>query len=43
MRFQFYNLNPLNKLEQDCVCRAITLATNEDYDIILNKLQNTFL
>lgn len=39
MRFQFYNLNPLNKLEQDCVCRAITLATNEDYDVILNKLQ----
>jgi hypothetical protein len=37
-RYQFLNLNPLNKIEEDCVCRAISLALEEDYYIILDKL-----
>ena len=33
-RYKFLNLNPLGELEEDCVCRAISLALNEDYYVI---------
>lgn len=38
-RYKFLNLNPLGLREQDCVCRAISLALNEDYYIIERKLE----
>ena len=38
-RYEFLNLNPLNKIEEDCVCRAISLALNEDYYLIQKKLE----
>ena len=38
-RYQFLNLNPLGKKEQDCVCRAISLGLEEDYFIIEDKLK----
>ena len=38
MKFQFYNRNPLNKIEEDCVNKAISLALNEDYYVIQDKL-----
>lgn len=37
--YKFLNLNPLGKREQDCVCRAISLALNEDYRCIEHKLE----
>ena len=37
-KYQFLNLNPLGNLEEDCVCRAISLALNEDYHTIEEKL-----
>lgn len=37
-KYQFLNLNPLGNLEEDCVCRAISLALNEDYYTIEEKL-----
>ena len=39
MRFKFYNRQPLGKIEQDCVCRAISLALNKDYYAIEEKLK----
>ena len=38
-RYQFHNRNPLGEIENDCVCRAISLATNEDYSSIQRKLE----
>lgn len=38
MGFKFLNLNPLGKREEDCVCRAISLATKEDYEDIQEQL-----
>ena len=37
-RYKFLNVNPLGNLEEDCVCRAISLALNENYYIIQEKL-----
>lgn len=37
--YKFYNANPLGEFEQDCVCRAISTATQIPYNIINNKLQ----
>lgn len=37
-RYKFLNLNPLGEIEEDCVCRAISLALNEDYYVIQEKL-----
>ena len=37
-RYQFLNVNPLGKIEEDCVCRAISLSLNEDYYKIQEKL-----
>ena len=36
--FKFYNANPLKKLEQDCVCRAISRALKTPYKAIEKKL-----
>lgn len=38
-RYEFLNLNPLNEIEEDCVCRAISLALQEDYYLIQRKLE----
>lgn len=38
-KYEFLNLNPLGDLEEDCVCRAISLALEEDYYTIEEKLQ----
>lgn len=38
-RYKFFNINPLGKLEEDCVCRAISLALEEDYYTIQEKLE----
>ena len=38
-RYKFLNINPLGKREEDCVCRAISLALDEDYYVIQKKLQ----
>lgn len=32
--FRYYNANPKQKDESDCVCKAISLATNTDYYFI---------
>lgn len=37
-RYEFLNINPLGEIEEDCVCRAISLALQEDYYVIQNKL-----
>lgn len=37
-RYQFLNVNPLGKIEEDCVCRAISLALDENYYKIQEKL-----
>ena len=37
-KFIYYNINPLGKEEDDCVCRAISLATNTPYHITKYKL-----
>lgn len=36
--YQFLNVNPLGEIEEDCVCRAISLALDEDYYKIQEKL-----
>lgn len=36
--YKFYNANPLNKIESDCVCRAISRATGIPYKEVENKL-----
>lgn len=37
-RYEFLNVNPLGKKELDCVCRAISLALQEEYYEIEHKL-----
>ena len=37
--YKFYNANPLKKIEQDCVCRAISRATRLSYKNIEHKLK----
>ena len=37
-RYQFLNVNPLGEIEEDCVCRAISLALDKDYYKIQEKL-----
>lgn len=37
-RYVFYNRNPNKELEDDCVCRSISLATDEPYEVIEEKL-----
>jgi hypothetical protein len=38
--YKFYNANPLGSIEQDCVCRAISTATEIPYMSIEQKLEN---
>lgn len=39
MYYKFENLNPINSIEFDCVCRAITNATKLDYYDVERKLK----
>ena len=32
--FYYYNINPTKNVEEDCVCRAISLASGISYNII---------
>lgn len=41
--YNYLNLNPLNEHDIDCVCRAISLATEEDYSTIERQLYGTSL
>ena len=41
MSFKYYNNNPLSKEEQDCVTRAIALASGYSYAEIQDKLYYT--
>lgn len=36
--YKYLNLNPLGEHTKDCVCRAISLGLDEDYDVIEYKL-----
>jgi hypothetical protein len=38
MTYQFLNLQPLGRIEKDCVCRAISFGVKEDYYKIKEKL-----
>lgn len=37
--YKFYNANPLGNIEQDCVCRAISTATEIPYKSVEEKLE----
>ena len=37
--FSYYNINPEKTEEQDCVCRAISLAVNSDYRAVEKLLE----
>jgi hypothetical protein len=37
-KYQFLNLNPRGKREEDCVCRAITFASGLPYEEVYQKL-----
>jgi hypothetical protein len=37
-RFRFHNHNPDNAIEEDCVCRAISMATGLKYKAVNNLL-----
>lgn len=37
--YKFLNLNPLNKNEKDCVCRAISLGLQKNYYEVLEELE----
>lgn len=39
MQWEFFNLQPLGNLEEDCVNRAISLATGRDYYEINHQLK----
>jgi hypothetical protein len=38
--YKFYNKNPLNKFEDDCVIRAISCATNKSWDYVYDYLSD---
>lgn len=40
-RYEYYNANPDGKVVNDCVCRAIKLATGIDYEVVNNLLTLT--
>lgn len=40
-KYVYYNRNPDGKMQDDCVTRAISLATNLPYDKIRRKLFHT--
>lgn len=33
-QFRYFNINPMGVEENDCVCRAISLATKNDYGFV---------
>lgn len=37
-KYRYLNLNPLGLSENDCVCRAITFASELPYEVICEKL-----
>lgn len=37
--YRYLNLQPLGMHDEDCVCRAISLAVNEDYYKVDNQLK----
>lgn len=38
--YKFYNENPLNKYEDDCVIRSISCATNRSWDYVYDYLSD---
>ncbi len=38
--YKFYNKNPLNKYEDDCVIRSISCATNKSWDEVYDTLSD---
>lgn len=38
--YKFYNENPLNKYEDDCVIRAISCATGQSWDYVYDYLSD---
>lgn len=38
--YKFYNTNPLNKFEDDCVIRGISCATNKSWDYVYDYLSD---
>jgi len=38
--YKYYNENPLNKYEDDCVIRAISCATNKSWDYVYDYLSD---
>lgn len=40
MKYVYYNANPLDKLEDDCVCRALSCATNRSWDSVYDELSD---
>ena len=38
--YKYYNKNPLNKYEDDCVIRAISCATNKSWDYVYDYLSD---
>lgn len=41
MDYVYYNVNPLSLEEQDCVIRAISLATSTPYEEVISLLEET--
>lgn len=39
--YKYYNRNPNNDIEGDCVCRAISTATDLQYEAVNNLLELT--
>lgn len=40
-KYFYHNVNPLGEKEQDCVIRAISLATSTPYERVIELLENT--
>ena len=40
MGFRYYNANPLNKYDFDCVIRSISCATNKSWDYVYDYLSD---
>jgi len=38
--YKYYNANALNKIEDDCVIRAISCATNKSWDYVYDYLSD---
>ena len=38
--YKYYNKNPLNRYEDDCVIRAISCATNKSWDYVYDYLSD---